>query len=43
VLNHGGIYLGNGLGLHHLTTRLSRQESLPRWRKYIRKVLRYSG
>lgn len=43
VLHHGGIYLGNGKGLHHLELRLSREESLPRWKKYIRKYLRYVG
>src|ERR1035437_2553726 len=41
-LNHGGVYIGNGLGLHHLTsqmpvdaTRVPREEPLMRWIKYI--------
>lgn len=50
VINHGGIYLGQGLGLHHLSsdnaydpTRLSTEEPLVRWRPLIVKWLRYAG
>ena len=46
--NHGGVYLGNGLILHHLTsfapvdiTRLSMREPLNRWQKFITHWLRY--
>ena len=49
-LNHGGVYLGNGLGLHHLTskfpvdaTRVPKQEPLARWSKYIHTWARYTG
>lgn len=50
VPNHGGVYLGNGLGLHHLTgalavdmTRLSVREPINRWNKFITHWLRYDA
>jgi len=50
VPNHGGIYLGNGEILHHLTarlpsdpTRLSRREPGSRWQRYVTHWLRYEG
>jgi proteasome lid subunit RPN8/RPN11 len=43
VSNHCGIYLGSGLGLHHLMNRLSRTDPLPNWRKFITHWLRYTG
>ncbi len=46
--NHGGIYLGNGLILHHTTAkdgfdpyRLSCVEPAARWMKFFTKVLRH--
>lgn len=49
VPNHGGVYLGNGLALHHLSarlpcdpSRLSVREPVGRWQPYIRKWLRYA-
>jgi len=39
-LNHCGVYLGNGLMLHHLRNRLSRTEPVNRWRKFVRLVVR---
>ena len=41
VTNHGGIYLGNGLILHHLFNRLSRVEPLARWQQLITHCLRH--
>lgn len=48
VPNHGGIYLGNGEILHHLTarhpvdpTRLSAREPGSRWQAYVTHWLRY--
>tara|TARA_R100001086_G_scaffold236302_1_gene159677 strand:+ start:144 stop:887 length:744 start_codon:yes stop_codon:yes gene_type:complete len=48
VINHGGIYTGNGLGLHHITSekpydvsRLSFEEPVQRWLKYINMWVRY--
>jgi proteasome lid subunit RPN8/RPN11 len=41
VINHSGIYLGNGEIIHHLYNKLSRQEPLGRWTKYITDWLRY--
>lgn len=41
VPNHGGIYIGNGLILHHLNKRLSRHDILGRYAKYISLWLRY--
>lgn len=48
VPNHGGIYLGNGIGLHHLTgsepvdmSRLSVREPINRWQKFITHWLRF--
>lgn len=42
-VNHSGVYVGNGLILHHLGGRLSRTEPLNRWKKYISCYLRYEG
>lgn len=48
--NHGGIYLGNGLILHHTAgrggydkMRLSNVEPGSRWFKFLSKVLRYEN
>ena len=48
--NHGGIYLGEGLALHHLTasrgydpTRLSKREPIHRWQTYITHWLRHEA
>jgi proteasome lid subunit RPN8/RPN11 len=43
IPNHAAVYLGNGLGLHHLCNRLSRKESLNIWHKFITHWLRYEG
>jgi len=43
VPNHGGIYLGDGLGLHHLQWQVSRRESLHLWQRKITHWLRYVG
>lgn len=43
VTNHGGIYLGRGLILHHLTNRLSREEPLNRWMSYVTHALRHES
>jgi proteasome lid subunit RPN8/RPN11 len=43
VPNHCGVYVGNGLGMHHLMNRLSRREPLHTWRKFITHYLRYTG
>ncbi len=39
-INHMGVYVGNGLMLHHLSNRLSREEPYNRWRKFIRQIVR---
>ncbi|NDV19994.1 hypothetical protein GO013_11230 [Pseudodesulfovibrio sp. JC047] len=39
-VNHCGIYVGNGLLLHHLQNRLSREEPYIRWRKHVRTIIR---
>ena len=48
VINHGGIWLGDGLVLHHLAgrlphdpTRLPRKEPCARWYPFIRTWLRF--
>ncbi len=41
-VNHSGIYIGDGLILHHLYNRLSRREPLNRWRKQVAGYLRYN-
>ena len=48
VPNHGGVYLGGGLAVHHLTgsspvdpARLSAREPINRWRSFITHWLRY--
>ena len=43
VTNHGGIYLGNGLILHHLRSRLSKTDVAGRWLNYVTHYLRYEG
>lgn len=40
-INHGGVYLGNGSGLHHLMHRLSKEDTLNGWQRYITHFLRY--
>lgn len=43
VINHAGILTGGSqLILHHLSGRLSRQEPMGRWYKFITKWVRYS-
>jgi len=41
VPTHGAIYLGDDKIVHHLTNRLSGEESMSKWYKKITKVLRY--
>jgi proteasome lid subunit RPN8/RPN11 len=41
IPNHAGIYLGNGLLLHHIETRLSRREPIEPWMKYVTHALRH--
>jgi cell wall-associated NlpC family hydrolase len=43
VVNHCGIYLGDGLVMHHLYDRLSRRQPLLPWMKHCRYFLRYVG
>lgn len=41
TINHTGIYVGNGLVLHHLTNRLSRKDVLGPWKqKYHARTMR---
>lgn len=49
ITNHGGVYVGHGLMLHHLWTdprrgvqRVSRREPVGPWMKSFRMALRYS-
>lgn len=41
VPNHAGVYVGDGLILHHLQNRVSRREPAHNWRKYITLWVRY--
>lgn len=41
--NHTGIYVGQGLVLHHLYGRMSRREPLGPWMRFVRYCLRYTG
>lgn len=43
VPNHGGIFYGNNLILHHLPERLSRREPIGIWLRAIDMWLRYEG
>ena len=50
IPNHGGVYTGKGLGLHHLTgqspvdpSRVSRREPVARWRHHITHWLRHDA
>ncbi len=47
-LNHAGVYVGDGLGLHHVTSRepvdpsrLARREPINRWMNHIHMWIRY--
>lgn len=48
-INHGGIYLGGGMVLHHLSgsceyeKRHPRKDLLSRYKKYVKMYLRYGG
>jgi len=39
-VNHCGVYIGNGLLLHHLQNRFSREEPYHRWHNHVRMVIR---
>lgn len=41
--NHAGIYLGDGLILHHLHGRLSGREEVSRWMRFATHFARYEG
>lgn len=43
MVNHGGVYIGNGLILHHLQRRCSLRDPFMRWQKHITHYLRYEG
>ena len=43
VINHAGVYLGDGLILHHLTDRLSRREPAFPWQRFITRWVRHQG
>jgi cell wall-associated NlpC family hydrolase len=43
VPNHAGVYIGDGLVLHHLVNRLSRREPVFPWMKFITRWVRYNG
>lgn len=42
VLNHGGVYIGRGLILHHLSNSVSRRSPIELWRNRISVWLRYA-
>lgn len=39
--SHGGLYIGDGKFIHHLTDQLSRTEDISKWLKRITKVTRH--
>lgn len=43
VPNHAAIYLGNGVGLHHLQGKLSRTDNLGRYKSFITTWLRHES
>lgn len=42
-VSHCGVYVGQGLFLHHLHGKVSKTDPLVMWRKFIHKVVRYKG
>ena len=42
-INHLGVYIGDDKLIHHLHDRLSIEDSVPRWRSRIVKVLHYNA
>jgi cell wall-associated NlpC family hydrolase len=43
VINHAGIYVGDGLILHHLSGHISGHSPLNIWRRTIESWVRYEG
>jgi cell wall-associated NlpC family hydrolase len=43
VVSHAAIYLGNGLILHHLRSRISKKDHATSWKKFFNTVVRYNG
>ena len=43
VVNHLGIYIGNGQVAHHLYKRLPTVEPLAKWQHHIQRAVRYKG
>jgi proteasome lid subunit RPN8/RPN11 len=43
VVSHAAIYLGNGLILHHLRSRISKKDHATSWKKFFHTVVRYNG
>jgi cell wall-associated NlpC family hydrolase len=41
VINHLGIYIGNGQIAHHLTNRMPTIELMGKWKGYIDRIARY--
>ncbi|WP_319543151.1 C40 family peptidase [uncultured Pseudodesulfovibrio sp.] len=43
TVNHCGVYIGQGLMLHHLVNRCSRKDPMGRWHKHTRLMVRRDG
>lgn len=43
VVNHAGLYLGNGLVMHHMGSRISCREPLGRWLRYCKHFVRHES
>ena len=43
VVNHAGLYLGNGLVMHHMGSKLSCKEPLGRWERYCKFYVRHES
>ena len=43
IANHVGMYVGNGLMFHHLSGRLSREDPMEPWLKYLIKLVRHES
>lgn len=41
VIMHCGVYIGDGLFLHHLHGKISKRDPVIQWRRFIRRIVRY--
>lgn len=43
IVMHCGVYIGDGLFLHHLHGKASRRDPFVQWQRFLRQIVRYRG